>query len=320
MVALLAGCSAAGPAAPVALPSSDASSSPTSVPSPPTVNATASPTSATARPTPAPTRPVVRLDPAIAIVPGAVRSLGAPPAAGVDVRPARTALPAQRFAVLVGITDYRPPTHDTMAGAADARLWRTQLLAAGWLPQNVHLLVDRQVTGRALRTELAWLAARSRPGTFTAFHYSGHVKQRGGGREALWPVDREFVDDRAVETVLARGTGKMWVDIAGCEAGSFAGRLPSGRVLFTGASTGAQKAYEYPPWGLSVWTGLLLAKGMDDGGADADGDRRITVGEALRYATWYAQAVTLTQRPFGRQTPVALGDPQRGWTLADPPA
>jgi len=312
VLALLAGCSAAGPTAPVAGPTTGRT---LSTPSPSSTTAVPVPT--TSRPAPA---PAVRLDPAVAIVPGAVRSLGAPPGAGVDVRPARTAPPAQRFAVLVGITDYRPPTHDTTAGAADARLWRTQLLAAGWLPQNVHLLVDGQVTGRGLRAELAWLAARSRPGTFTLFHYSGHVKQRGGGREALWPVDRDFVDDRVVEAVLARGSGRLWVDIAGCEAGSFAGRLPSARVLFTGASTGAQKAYEYPPWGLSVWTGLLLARGMDDGGADADGDGRVTIGEALRYATWYAQAITLTQRPYGRQTPVALGDPQRGWTLADPPA
>lgn len=310
VLALLAGCSAAGPTAAVAGPTSGRR---LSTPSPSSTTAVPVPT--TSRPTPA-----VRLDPAIAVVPGAVRSLGAPPGAGVDVRPARTAPPAQRFAVLVGITDYRPPTHDTTAGAADARLWRTRLLAAGWLPQNVHLLVDGQVTGRGLRAELAWLAARSRPGTFTLFHYSGHVKQRGGGREALWPVDRDFVDDRVVEAVLARGSGRLWVDIAGCEAGSFAGRLPSARVLFTGASTGVQKAYEYPPWGLSVWTGLLLARGMDDGGADADGDGRVTIGEALRYATWYAQAITLTQRPYGRQTPVALGDPQRGWTLADPPA
>ncbi|MBC7638579.1 MAG: caspase family protein [Rhodoferax sp.] len=312
VLALLAGCSAAGPTAPVAGPTSGRR---LSTPSPSSTTAVPVPTSS--RPTPA---PAVRLDPAVAIVPGAVRSLGAPPGAGVDVRPPRTAPPAQRFAVLVGITDYRPPTHDTTAGAADARLWRTQLLAAGWLPQNVHLLVDGQVTGRGLRAELAWLAARSRPGTFTLFHYSGHVKQRGGRREVLWPVDRDFVDDRVVEAVLARGTGRLWVDVAGCEAGSFAGRLPSARVLFTGASTGAQKAYEYPPWGLSVWTGLLLARGMDDGGADADGDGRVTIGEGLRYATWYAQAITLTQRPYGRQTPVALGDPQRGWTLADPPA
>jgi len=246
--------------------------------------------------------------------------LGRPPGAKADRRPSRVAPPQQRFAVLVGITNYRAPTRDTIGSAADARLFRSMLLKAGWLPQNIHLLTDRQVTGDALRGQLRWLASRSRPGTFTLFHYSGHVKQRGGGREALWPVDRDFVDDTAVAAALGRGTGRMWVDIAGCEAGSFAGDLPSARVLFTGSSKASEKSYEYPRWGLSVWTGLLLDQGTRRRRADADRDGRVTVGESIRFARYYAQAITLTQRPYGRQTPVVLGDRQLGWTLADPPA
>ena len=261
--------------------------------------------------------PVAALD---LVVPGARAVLGPPPGAKVDRRPSRVAPPQQRFAVLVGITSYRSPTRATIGSAADARLFRTMLLKAGWLPQNVHLLTDKQVTGKALRSQLGWLAARSRPGTFTLFHYSGHVKQRGGGREALWPIDRDFVDDTAVAAALGRGKGRMWVDIAGCEAGSFAGDLPSARVLFTGSSKASEKSYEYPRWGLSVWTGLLLDQGTRRRRADADRDGRVTVGESIRFARYYAQAITLTKRPYGRQTPVVLGDRQLGWTLADPPA
>lgn len=306
LVGLLAGCS--GQAAEQALTPVVTGPAPTSTASP-------APTSSP-RPARAPTK---ALDRRVAMAPGAVKALGPPPGPRVDLRPSRVAPPRQRFAVLLGVTNYRPPTYDTIGSAADAKLFKAMLLDAGWLPQNIHLLTDRQVTGDAVRAQLRWLAERSRPGTFTLFHYSGHVKQRGGGREALWPVDRDFVDDRAIEAALSKGTGRMWVDIAGCEAGSFAGDLPSSRVLFTGSSTGAEKSYEYPPWGTSVWTGLLLEHGTRRRGADADGDRRVTIGEATRYATYYAQGITLTQRPYGRQTPVTLGDPQRGWTLADPP-
>ena len=52
----------------------------------------------------------------------------------------------------------------------------------------------------------------------------------------------------------------------------------------------------------------------------ADHNGRVTAGEALRYASYYAHAITRDQRPYGPQTPQVAGDPVRGWTLADPPA
>jgi len=81
----------------------------------------------------------------------------------------------------------------------------------------------------------------------------------------------------------------MWVDIAGCEAASFLPGLPSGRVLFTGSSKATEKSYEYPDWGMSVWTGLLFDQGLRLGKADTDGNKRATIGEALRYSQYYAR-------------------------------
>jgi hypothetical protein len=246
--------------------------------------------------------------------------LGPPPGPQHDVRPERVAAPQDRYAFLVGVQDYRPPTKDTIASANDVRFIAGQLVANGWRPENIRVVTDAQATGAAIRSGMAWLAQQARPGTFSLFHYSGHVKQHGGGHESLWPVDRDWVDDRAVASAMAKVGGKVWVDIAGCEAGSFEPGIPSERVLFTASSTGTQKSYEHPDWGLSVWTGLLFDLGTRQRGADADGNGRVTMGEALRYSTYYAQVVTLDQRPHGRQTPQVAGDPVLGWTLADPPA
>jgi hypothetical protein len=246
--------------------------------------------------------------------------LGPPPGPRADPRPARTAPPAQRFAFLVGVQDYRPPTVDTVGSVRDVQQIRAQLLAAGWLPQHVRTVTDAQATGAAVRSGLAWLAARSRPGTFALFHYSGHVKQLGGTTEALWPVDRDFVPDTELAATLAATTGRLWVDVSGCEGASFLPGLPSPRVLFSGSSKGTEKSYEFPPWGMSVWTGLLFDRGLRQGRADADGDGRTTVGEALRAAQYQAQAVTWGQTPHGPQTPQFAGAPDLGWTLADPPA
>lgn len=246
--------------------------------------------------------------------------LGPPPGPQHDPRPARTAAPADRFAFLVGVTDYRSPTKDTIGSTDDVRVIATQLQANGWLPQNIRVVVDGAATGAAIRDGMAWLAAQSGTGSFGLFHYSGHVKQKGGSREALWPVDRAFVDDREVTAALGRAQGRLWVDIAGCEAGSFADGLPNDRVLFSGSSKGTEKSYEFPPWKMSVWSGLVFDAGLRQGQADADGNGRTTIGETLRFAQYYAQAITLGQKPYGRQTPQFAGAPDLGWTLADPPA
>jgi len=245
--------------------------------------------------------------------------LGPPPGAQADIAPKLVADPQHRFAVIVGITNYRHPTHKTLAGARDAAFIRDYLLANGWLSQNVHVLTDAQATGAHMRAQIAWLAAKSVPGTFTLFHYSGHVKQ-AGGHEKLWPVDRKFINDTELASVLRRGRGKLWVDIAGCEAAGFMENLPSSRVLVSTSSKQHQKSYEHPLWRESVWVGLMWDAGLAQGQADLNGDHVTTVGEALRFAAYWAQAVTLHQKPHGRQSPQFAGDPVRGWTLANPPA
>lgn len=245
--------------------------------------------------------------------------LGPPPGPQYDPPPAAIAPPERRFAFLAGVTRYDPPTHDTIGGANDVRFVAALLEQNGWLPQNIRVVTDAAATGAAIRSGLGWLATRSVPGTFTFFHYSGHVLQNGA-TENLWGVDNTFVTDSELDGVLGRGSGKLWVDLAGCEAAGFMDGLPSTRVLFSTSSRSDQKSYEYPAWRESVWTGLLFDLGISQGGADADHDGRVTIGEALRYAGYYANAITRGQQPYGPQSPQVAGDSVRGWTLAGPPA
>jgi len=268
-----------------------------------------------AKPKQAPIRAAARPDLDVASV------LGPPPGPQNDPRPAKVAAPADRYAFLVGVQDYRRPTADTIGSRKDVEYIRSMLLTSGWKAENIKMITDGQVTGRAIRDGIGWLASASRPGeTFSLFHYSGHVKQHGGQSESLWPVDRDFVRDTQVADLLSRVQGRMWVDIAGCEGASFLDGVPSSRVLFSGSSKATEKSYEYPPWGMSVWTGLVFDLSLRQGQADADKDGRTTMGEALRYSQYYAQAITLGQRPHGRQTPQFAGAADLGWTLADPPA
>ena len=196
--------------------------------------------------------------------------LGPPPGPQYDRPPARTAAPQDRYAFLVGVQDYRRPTVDTIGSVKDVQYIEARLVEAGWPRQNIRVVTNEAATGAAIRDGLAWLAANGRDGTFSLFHYSGHVKQHGSQSESLWPVDRDFVRDREVARMVSAIGGRVWVDVAGCEAGSFADGVPNDRVLFSGSSNAAQKSYEYPPWGMS----RLDRPGVRPGHAPGAGRRR----------------------------------------------
>ena len=93
-------------------------------------------------PTPTPARQPVQLRSAASPELDVASELGPPPGPQVDRRPDRVAAPADRYAFLAGITDYRPPTKDTIGSANDVVLLRESLLAAGWLPGNIRAVTD----------------------------------------------------------------------------------------------------------------------------------------------------------------------------------
>jgi len=89
--------------------------------------------------------------------------LGPPPGPQPDRRPERVAAPQDRYAFLVGITDYSRPTVDTIGGAADVRFIARRLELAGWSRENIRVLTDSRASGRAVRDGMAWLAGEGAP-------------------------------------------------------------------------------------------------------------------------------------------------------------
>ncbi len=215
---------------------------------------------------------------------------------------ATTAAPADRWALVVGVTNYRGSVKDTVGGAADARLVRDVLLRNGWRSDRIRILTDDQATGQAVADGIAWLQRNSSSRTFSFFHYSGHVKQKNG-REYYWPVDNAFIADNDAARVLKAIRGTAWTSISGCEAGGFDEGLSSSRHLFTASSNVTEKSYEDGKTGFSVWSGMLFDEGLRDKRADRDGDGKVSVQEALQYAAPRASTYTQNQRPHGPQTP-----------------
>ena len=221
-------------------------------------------------------------------------------------KPPPTAAPQDRWALIVGVTNYRGNVKDTIGGANDARLVRDVLLRNGWRDDRIRILTDGQATGQAVSEGISWLQRNSSSKTFSMFHYSGHVKQKNG-HEYLWPVDNAYIVDTEVARVLKAIRGTAWTNISGCEAGGFDEGLSSPRHLFTGSSHVTEKSYEDRNTGYSVWSGMLFAEGLRDKKADQDGDGGVSVNEAYQYAAPRAKTYTRNQRPHGPQTPQWAG-------------
>ena len=133
--------------------------------------------------------------------------------------------------------------------------------------------------------------------------------KQAGGAEHLWGSDNRFLRDVDVARSLRGLRGTAWTNISGCEAGGFDEGLASDRHLVTASSRADEKSYEEPRWGTSVWTGLLFDQAIRDRAADRDGDRRVSVQEAVQWAAPRAARLTARQRPHGPQHPQ-----RRGWS------
>ena len=218
--------------------------------------------------------------------------------------------PADRWAVLVGIQDYAGNTHSTYGARGDVSAARTALLRSGWHSDHIVTLVDGQASAQAILNAMSWLGDRSGPGTFSLFHFSGHVciASRGpcpSGHTWLWSYDNRFISEATVGSVLGREQGRAWFDFAGCESGAFDAGLHSAKRLFSASSQASETSYEQPAWNESVWGGLVWDQAFLQGQAGAK-PGRATIGQMTAYGKAQAPRVTANQ-PAGAQHPVVIG-------------
>lgn len=200
-----------------------------------------------------------------------------------------------RWAVLIGINDHQGPTRDNIGSRQDAELLRAHLLDLGWRDDHIVLLTDDLAVRDNLEEAISWLARKTDEDSVAIFHYSGHTKQwwgrdmDGDGEipdEGLWPSDNDRIPDgEFVARMAAVDAGRLWINIAACEAAGFAdpGLARPGRTM-TFSSREDEKSYEEPRENLSIWGHHLIKRGMVERLADTNGDGRVTVEEAFHFA------------------------------------
>lgn len=247
--------------------------------------------------------------------------------AAIALAPASPAAPAptERWVLIVGINDYAGGTLDTVGGVGDAQDFAAYAARAGVPSENVRVLTDRQATAQAIRDGLKWLGDMSTDSSFSVFHFSGHVKQVGGDPdrdgevvdEMLWAADNRFIADGELAQWIKRIRGRSWTDIAGCEAAGFDDGISGPTRLFTSSSLEHEKSYEHPGWRNSIFTGLMVDQGMLQKRADYDGNARVSIQEAFRYAAAEAPRLTANQS-HGPQHPLLAGGDGTQWYLSVP--
>ncbi len=232
---------------------------------------------------------------------------------------------AEKWAVVIGISQYEGRTVDTVGSAGDAVIVRDALLRNGWPDGNIKMLVDGVATEAAIRDAMDWLVDRSTDTSFSVFAYSGHVKQFEGDRdgdgegndEFLWPANNNFISDADFASRMQAVRGDAWINIAGCEAAGFDDGVSGPRKLFTAASQEDEKGYERSDWAKSVHNGLMVDEGFLQGQGDTDGDGVVSIQEAFQHSADKAPGITEGQS-YGPQHPYIAGGDGPQWFLQPP--
>ncbi len=82
-----------------------------------------------------------------------------------------SAITGNRYAVVIGISDYSGDSNDLQYADDDALDWNDYLIANGY---TVNLLIDGQATKENILAALQWLADVEKPGDGVVIAYSGH--------------------------------------------------------------------------------------------------------------------------------------------------
>ena len=235
-------------------------------------------------------------------------------AAGLGTAQAAPPSDGDRWALLIGIDHFQGATRPNTGAVGDAEDTRAALLAAGFPADHIKTLTDGAATNSAIKDGLAWLASKSTDTSFSVFAYSGHVKQVGS-TESIWPTDNQFISDTDLANRLRAVKGYMWVNISGCEAAGFDEGVSGPKRLFTAASQSNEKGYELSPeLRNSVFTNLMVDRGINKGLADANKDGKVSIQEAFAFAADQAPKIPAREQ-YGPQHPFMAGGDGTDWFL-----
>jgi len=234
--------------------------------------------------------------------------------------------PPQTFALVVGVSNYRPyPETPTLPSLDYAESDARKIAQALQDPKQgrvktLRLLLEGDATKTAIQAELRDLARRVGPEDTLIFYYSGHGRPNSQGQASVMPYDAKMTDEETwltLESVQALiqsalgGRGRYLMMVDACFSGqslpgtrSFAipgskaipkAHLPqpNWRGAFLASSAADQLSWEDADLGGGVFTAYLLE--ALSGKADTNGDGYVLTDEAYAYVARRVEAFTLAK-------------------------
>jgi len=241
---------------------------------------------------------------------------------------------ADRWAVLIGISDYEGTENDLWNPHKDAlNMNETLVIKYGFPKENIKILLDGSATMNAILAAIDWLSGvEDSSDDIVVFLFSGHG-YRVSELDWSWRnADGDRESDRRDEFIVSHD---LWAYADGFLARKFAafdsdnlflwfGSCYSGGMNdiykasgFSGVICAACKENQY---GLDIFEfdntlfgEFYIDRGMIQGLADTDGDGVITVEEAFYYAAPLVAAWARENTPYRSEPQIFDSDPAKNF-------
>jgi len=136
--------------------------------------------------------------------------------------------PVDKYALVIGIADYRGVMNDLRYCDDDAREWESFLKSKGY---TVKTLIDRQAKANKIASEIDNLLALEDGNDYVVVTYSGHGMKVTGEGSSIISHDLYYITHSWFETRFSNADSQhIYFTLDACEIGDFAGLITSNRV------------------------------------------------------------------------------------------
>lgn len=201
---------------------------------------------------------------------------------------------AERWAIIIGISDYDGTVNDLNYCDDDAIDFKNALLRIGWSEGSITLLIDANATRQAILDAISALGGKVNADDEVVFFYSGHgstgVADDGDDErkdECIIPYECRqecFIwDGDLKEAFSGFGSGRMLFVFDSCYSGGMTDLAGPGRLILM-ACAERQLSLESDAWGNGQFSYYFADQGLLSEKADLNLDGNITFEEAFDYA------------------------------------
>ena len=199
------------------------------------------------------------------------------------------AVSTDRWALVVGISDYPGSMNDLNFCDNDAHEMKDWLMNNNFPEENIRILIDSQVTGNNFQTEINWITNNCDGNDDFFFFYSGHG-DKSGSTTSIVPYD--YTNGDITEGQLDNyfdqiNCSRMILLFDSCYSGGLIDSLTgSNRIIITACDVDESSA-ESILLKQGIFTYFFL-KSYENLNADYNSDKKVTIEEAFTYTHNYS--------------------------------